>query len=118
MNSNRSPANKRTDVQTADPHTAETEPSPEQHAAIKFMGALRAAGLDGGGGTASIDANLLVPTLAAAGLIGIKQQTLALWRCERLHALPYVKVGSRVLYRFGDLRKFIDSRTLQSPKAA
>lgn len=88
----------------------------EQQAAIKFIGAMRAAGLDPEGEAGSV-AGMLVPTLPAAGIIGIRQQTLALWRSERQHALAYVKVGRRVCYRYGDLRKFIDSRTLR-PEAA
>jgi len=79
--------------------------SAEQRAAVRFMGDLpeQCAARD----------LLLVPTLAAAGLIGIKQQTLALWRCERQQDLPYVKMGRRVYYRFGVLQQFIESRTLR-----
>ena len=84
--------------------------SAEQRAAMRLMGELNKQGL---GNDPAARASLLVPTLAAAGLIGIKQQTLALWRCERQQALPYVKMGRRVYYRFADLQEFIESRTLR-----
>ena len=43
-------------------------------------------------------------------------QTLAKWRCERRAgrkrvALPFVKLGGKVLYRVSDVKNFIDSRT-------
>jgi hypothetical protein len=78
---------------------------------MKLIGALSEEGL--GNDAAARASVMLVPTLAAAGLIGVKQQTLALWRCERQQALPYVKMGRRVYYRFADLQEFIESRTLR-----
>jgi len=91
------------------------ELSTEQRAAISFIGALRRAGLDWS--QPGVEDSLQVPTLTAAGLIGVKQQTLALWRCERMNALPHVQIGRRIFYRLGDLRRFVTSRT-QQPRQA
>jgi hypothetical protein len=90
----------------------------EAEAAVRFLSELRAVGL-GAGASPAIDDGMLVPTLTAAGLVGVKQQTLAIWRCEpnRNRALPYVLVGRRVFYRYGDIRRFID-RNLHVPKVA
>ncbi len=47
----------------------------------------------------------------AAGFLGIKPATLAVWRATKRYPLPYVKVGSRVRYRKSALQAFADSRT-------
>ena len=43
-------------------------------------------------------------------------QTLALWRCKG-RGPKYVKLGSRVFYRGGDLNEFIESRLVEPPAA-
>lgn len=48
----------------------------------------------------------------AAAFLGVKPQTLAVWRSTRRHGLPFVKVGRLVKYRASDLTKFIESRTV------
>lgn len=90
----------------------------EAEAALRFLGELRANGIEAGSNP-TIDDAMLVPTLAAAGLVGVKQQTLAIWRCEpnKNRALPYVLVGRRVHYRYGDIRRFIE-RNVHVPKVA
>ena len=50
----------------------------------------------------------LISPNEAAKLLHIKKQTLAVWRCAKRHALPYVKVGRRVLYRRKDLERFVE----------
>jgi len=47
----------------------------------------------------------------AAEFLGIKKQTLAVWRSTARYELPFVKVGRAVRYRVSDLEKFIASRT-------
>jgi len=47
----------------------------------------------------------------AAEYLGLKAQTLALWRCTRRHAVPFVKVGRKVRYRRTDLEKFLRCHT-------
>src|SRR6185437_1131389 len=112
MTSNQLSISRRRPTETAAPVA---NLSDEQRAAIAFVGGLQAAGVDWGRGGAGDE--MLVPTLAAAGLLGLKQQTLALWRCDRMSGLPHVQVGRRIFYRLGDLRRFIANRT-QQPRQA
>jgi len=90
--------------------------SPEQRAAAEFIAGLQRAGVDPA--KPGVCDDLQVPALVAAGMLGIKRQTLALWRCTRSQPLRYVKVGRRVSYRLGDLRRFIESRTELPVQAA
>ena len=53
---------------------------------------------------------MLTPQQAAAYL-GVKVQTLGVWRCTRRHPIPFVKVGRKVCYRKSDLDRYIQSRT-------
>ena len=52
----------------------------------------------------------LVDENEAADYLGIKRQTLAVWRCTKRYDLPYCKVGRSVRYRIRDLNAFVDSR--------
>ena len=54
--------------------------------------------------------NLLSPT-EAAELLGVKVQTLAVWRCSGRHSLPFIKVGNFVKYRRSDLERWLEKRT-------
>ena len=54
---------------------------------------------------------LLTPDQAAEYL-GIKRQTLAVWRSSRRYALPYILCGRLVKYRQSDLDAFLTSRTV------
>ena len=47
----------------------------------------------------------------AADYLGVKTQTLDVWRCTKRYPLPFVKVGRKVRYRRGDLDKFLQRRT-------
>ncbi len=54
----------------------------------------------------------------AAALLGIKKETLAVWRHQKRH-LPYIKMGRRVLYRGDDIIGYIDAnRIVQSSNKA
>ena len=56
--------------------------------------------------------DLLTPKEAAAAL-GVKAQTLAIWRCKKRYSLRYIKVGgSLVRYRRRDLERFLNERTV------
>ncbi|MFI5165149.1 MAG: helix-turn-helix domain-containing protein [Thermoanaerobaculales bacterium] len=46
----------------------------------------------------------------AAQALGVRQATLATWRCTRRYDLPYVKAGRLVRYRAEDLAAFIQRR--------
>ena len=48
----------------------------------------------------------------AADLLGIRPQTLAVWRMTGRHSLPFVRVGRAVRYRMSDLLAWLDSRTV------
>jgi len=47
---------------------------------------------------------------AAAEMIGVRPQTLSVWRSTKRYPLPYVRVGRLIYYREQDLLAFIDSR--------
>jgi excisionase family DNA binding protein len=53
---------------------------------------------------------LLTPS-EAAELLGVRPQTLAMWRCTGRHSLPFVKVGTAVRYRESDIEKWLQERT-------
>jgi hypothetical protein len=47
----------------------------------------------------------------AAELLGIKPETLCIWRCTRRYPLAYIKVGRLVRYSEAAILDFIESRT-------
>lgn len=59
---------------------------------------------------------LLTPE-AAANFLGIRENTLAVWRCTQRVDLPYVKVGRLVRYRRSALEAFLERQTVaQTPQ--
>ena len=48
----------------------------------------------------------------AAEFLGVKKITLAVWKSTQRYPLPTVKVGRLVKYRFSDLLKFVENRTV------
>ena len=52
-------------------------------------------------------------TPAAAALLGVKPNTLAVWRYQGVGPL-FVKCGARVIYRLRDINAYLDSRTRKS----
>ena len=46
----------------------------------------------------------------AAAHIGVKPQTLNIWRCTRRHVIPYAKIGRLVRYRAADLDAWMATR--------
>ncbi len=50
-------------------------------------------------------------TKAAAEFLGLKEQTLHSWRCNRRYPLSFIRVGRRIRYRISDLEKFLTDRT-------
>jgi hypothetical protein len=46
----------------------------------------------------------------AAAYLRITEATLAVWACTQRYALPFIKVGSTVRYRWGDLQGFLAAR--------
>jgi predicted DNA-binding transcriptional regulator AlpA len=62
--------------------------------------------------TATIEFPSLMTEREAAAALGVKPQTLNLWRTTKRYPLPYTKVGRAVRYRASDLLAFLDSRTV------
>ena len=49
----------------------------------------------------------------AADILGIREETLAVWRSTKRYPLSYVKIGRKVFYRGDDLKRFIESRVVR-----
>ena len=54
----------------------------------------------------------LLDERAAAEALGLRPQTLAVWRASQRYDLPYLKVGRSVRYRASDLAAFLTARTV------
>ena len=63
--------------------------------------------------TATLSAGLL-SSADAAVYIGVREQTLAVWRSTGRYSLPFIKSGRLVRYRRSDLENFLTSRTVTS----
>lgn len=48
----------------------------------------------------------------AAEFLGVKMQTLSIWRSTGRYGIPFIKVGRAVRYRRSDLERFLESRTV------
>ena len=48
----------------------------------------------------------------AAEILGVKVDTLAVWKSTRRYNIPVVKVGRLARYRYSDLLEFIERRTV------
>ena len=44
-----------------------------------------------------------------AEILGVKVQTLAVWRTTKRYDLKWVKIGSRVVYREADVLAFLEA---------
>ena len=53
----------------------------------------------------------LLTTKEVSEILGIKPDTLAVWRCTGRYDIPYVKIGGRVRYKEKDIAKFIERQT-------
>jgi predicted DNA-binding transcriptional regulator AlpA len=49
----------------------------------------------------------------AAQLLGIKPQTLSVWRCQKRYDLAYIKLGRLIRYRRSACERFLESRTVR-----
>jgi excisionase family DNA binding protein len=54
---------------------------------------------------------LLTPTQAAE-MLGVNEQTLAVWRSQGRYDLPYVRVGRCVRYKLSDVEQWIAMNTV------
>jgi hypothetical protein len=55
----------------------------------------------------------LVDAEAAGEFLGVSTLTLQAWRFHKRYNLPYVKIGSRVMYDVNDLAAFVESRKVR-----
>lgn len=55
--------------------------------------------------------NALIRPDEAASILGISPGTMMVWRSTGRWNLPFVKVGSRVMYNPDDIQAFIERRT-------
>lgn len=59
--------------------------------------------------------NQLYPLLSrneAAAFLGLHPGTLCVWASTGRHALPFIKVGRRAMYRREDLDKWLNARVV------
>ena len=56
---------------------------------------------------------LLTPEEAALRL-KVAAGTLAVWRCHKRYSLRYVRIGSKIFYRSGDIDRFLEERTVSN----
>ncbi|MCA9078252.1 MAG: helix-turn-helix domain-containing protein [Planctomycetaceae bacterium] len=61
--------------------------------------------------TVDTSQRLLTPSEVAA-MLGVKVQTLALWRSTQRYDLRYIKIGSAIRYRAEDVLQFIERQTV------
>ena len=52
-------------------------------------------------------APVLLTAEETAEILGVKPQTLAVWRCAKRYGLPYLKLGRSIRYRLVDVESFI-----------
>ena len=59
----------------------------------------------------NINNNQLLTRRQASEYLGVKENTLAVWVCNKRYNLPIIKIGRLCKYRLSDLEKFIEERT-------
>ncbi len=57
---------------------------------------------------------ILLTPKETSQLIGVGNDTLAVWRSTKRYNLPYIKVGRLVRYRLSDVEAFLNRRTMES----
>ena len=53
------------------------------------------------------DNDLMFPGQVAK-VLGVSENTLAVWRSSKRYPLRYIKIGNRVRYKASDVRAFIE----------
>lgn len=56
-------------------------------------------------------ASRLVDAKECAQILGVTVGTLAVWRCTRRYALPWIRCGRSIRYRLDHIDAFLASRT-------
>lgn len=52
-------------------------------------------------------ADKLLTRRQVAKVLGVNENTLAVWACTKRHNIPYIKVGRSVRYRLSDINNFL-----------
>ena len=52
----------------------------------------------------------------AAAILGVREETLAVWRSTKRYPIPYIKIGRKVFYRGEDLKQFIQNSLVEVNK--
>ena len=52
----------------------------------------------------------LMNSREAAELLGVRPDTLSVWRCTKAVQIPYIKVGKLVKYRPQDLEAYLEQQ--------
>jgi excisionase family DNA binding protein len=60
----------------------------------------------------AISGSDLLPPPEAAEYIGVREQTLAVWRSSGRYSLPFVRCGRLIRYRRADLDAWLAARTI------
>lgn len=61
-----------------------------------------------------VDGTELLTEARTAELLALTNpKTLAVWRCTKRYALPYVKFGRTIRYRRKDVEAFIEAHSVQ-----
>lgn len=58
-------------------------------------------------------APILLSRKQAATFLGLKENTLAVWRTTKKVNLPLIKIGGLVKYRLEDLENFLKKQTIE-----
>ncbi len=58
------------------------------------------------------EATKLLTPKETAKYLGVREQTLATWRCSARYGLPFIRIGRSVKYRLSDVENWLKSRTV------
>lgn len=56
----------------------------------------------------------LLSPAETAEMLGVKEQTLRVWRCTKRYGLPWIQVGRKIMYRPEHVQRFLEERTQHS----
>lgn len=56
------------------------------------------------------DKNKLLNPKEVSEILGVSEETLSVWRCNKTYNIAYIKVGRLVKYKQCDVDSFIESR--------
>ena len=63
----------------------------------------------------NLNPDRLLSRKKAAEYLDVSEMTLAIWKSTNRYQIPCVKVGRLAKYRYSDLLKFVERRTVNKP---